>query len=72
VRALLERLHTTLLDGEVGATGELLQELARFDLPEDICRAVARLRRFVEDYEYHKAAEAVDQLLACLPSQGNS
>jgi HPt (histidine-containing phosphotransfer) domain-containing protein len=70
VRVLLERLRTALRDGEVVGSAELLQELGGLNFPQDGNGPMARLREFIDDYEYDKAAETVETLLAGFSSRG--
>jgi CheY-like chemotaxis protein/HPt (histidine-containing phosphotransfer) domain-containing protein len=72
LRALLERLRSALVDGEVVGSSQVLQELVRLSLPDDYREPIARLQQLIDDYEYDKAAETVVQLLAGSARGGNS
>jgi HPt (histidine-containing phosphotransfer) domain-containing protein len=64
VRALLERLRSALVNGEVVDSSERFQELVSLNLSDSYRGPITQLKQFIDDYEYDKAAEAVAKFLA--------
>jgi PAS domain S-box-containing protein len=71
VRTRLERLRSALADGDLSGSSEILQELVGANLGDNGRAQVARLREFIDGYEYDEAAALVDRLLAGFARGGN-
>jgi two-component system sensor histidine kinase/response regulator len=67
LRGRLERLRSTLADGDLSGSSEILQQLLLLNLPDGCRPQIARLQGFIDGYDYDQAAETVNRLLADLP-----
>jgi PAS domain S-box-containing protein len=67
LRATLERLRSALAEGDLSGSSAALKQVMQSGVPTACRDQVARLREFIDGYEYEEAARAVDQILAGLP-----
>jgi two-component system sensor histidine kinase/response regulator len=72
LRAPLDRLRAALTAFDHSGCTDLLGEITRLDLPDDLRRQTARLQELIDGYEYDEAGEVVNQLLAGLPEDSPS
>jgi HPt (histidine-containing phosphotransfer) domain-containing protein len=68
LRAPLDRLRAALTEFDHSGCTEVLGEITRLHLPDDLRRKTVRLPELIDGYEYDQAAEVVSQLLAGLAS----
>jgi two-component system sensor histidine kinase/response regulator len=64
----LERLRSSLADGDLSGSVEFLKELGR-NLPADFRNQVAHLTELIDSYEYDEAGKIVNLLLKELPAE---
>jgi CheY-like chemotaxis protein len=64
LRAILQRLLSVLVDGDLSGSSTVVQELAALNVPDSFRAQITRLQEFIQGYEFDEAGEIVDQLLA--------
>jgi hypothetical protein len=68
-RGHLEHLQSVLASGDLSGSSAILEAISQIDVPDDLRRSIARLKEFIEGYEYDRASEVVVQLLAGFPTR---
>jgi len=63
LRDNLERLRLALADFDLSSSSEVLRELKKMNVPDEMGREIAHIEEFVENYEYDDAAAIVARLL---------
>jgi HPt (histidine-containing phosphotransfer) domain-containing protein len=69
LRGHLEHLQSVLASGDLSGSSAILEAISQISVPGELRRSIARLKEFIEGYEYDKAAEVVVHLLAGLPPE---
>jgi two-component system, sensor histidine kinase and response regulator len=71
-QSLLTRLRSSLADGDLSSSTDILKELFAVSLPDDWRGQIARLAPLIDGYDYDLAAEVVDRLLASVQTKNSS
>jgi CheY-like chemotaxis protein len=64
LRDLLEQLRNALTNLDLSGCAQTLRELTPLTMSDDFRQSIDRLRKLIDDYEYDKAAEIVNELLS--------
>ena len=65
----LERLRSSLADGDLSGSVEFLKEFSGQNLPADFRNQVTHLTELIDSYEYDEAGKIVNHLLKELPAE---
>jgi two-component system sensor histidine kinase/response regulator len=71
LRGHLEHLQSVLASGDLSGSSAILEAISQIDVPGEWRRSIARLKEFIDGYEYDRASEIAVQLLAGFPTEKN-